>query len=64
MLPQEDTTGPKIRGLVFPEGDIADTQMFNEATDRLAPSVFAIYWAQLERILALFRQRAKKDPRR
>ena len=23
MFPQEDTTGPKSRGLVFPEGDIA-----------------------------------------
>ena len=48
----------------FPEGDIADPQMFNEATDGLAPSVFAIFRAHLEQILALFRQRAKKDPRR
>ena len=28
--------------------------MFNEATDGLAPSVFAIFWAQLEWILAFF----------
>ena len=62
--PQGDTTGPKSRGLVFPEGDIADPQMSNEATDGLAPSVFAIFRAQLARILALFHQRAKKDPRR
>ena len=40
MLPQGDTTGPKSRRLVFPEGDIADPQMSNEATDGLAPSVF------------------------
>ena len=60
MLPQADTTGPESRGLVFPEGDIADPQMSNEATDGLAPSVFAIFRAQLERILAFFRQRAKK----
>ena len=33
--------------------------MSNEATDGLAPSVFAIFRAQLERILAFFRQRAK-----
>ena len=46
------------------KGDIADPQMSNEATDGLAPSVFAIFRAQLERIFALFRQRAKKDPRR
>ena len=64
MLPQGDTTGPKSRGLVFPGGDIADQQMSYEATDGLAPSVFAISWAQLERIFALFRQRAKKNPRR
>ena len=64
VLPQGDTTGPKSRGLVFPEGDIADPQMSNEATDGLAPSVSAIFRAQLERILALFRQRVKKDPRR
>ena len=64
VLPQGDTTGPKSRGLVFPEGDITDPQMSNEATDGLAPSVFAIFQAQLERILALFRQRAKKGPRR
>ena len=59
-VPQGDTTGSKSRGLVFPEGDIADPQMSNEATDGLAPSVFAIFRAQLERILAFFRQRAKK----
>ena len=141
-IPETGTTGPKNRGLVFPEGDIADpnaqrgyrrgwhrrcwtlfrvqrgrlltssrqrvrrirgekpqvrtrillprpgaparghyrpkeprtdvpsrghcrpTKMSNEATDGLVPSVFAIFRAQLERILALFRQRAKKDPRR
>ena len=34
--------------------------MSNEATDGLAPSVFDIFRAQLERILAFFRQRAKK----
>ena len=44
------------RGLVFPEGDIADPQMSNKATDGLAPSVFAVFRAQLERILAFFRQ--------
>ena len=44
LLPQGDTTGPKSRGLVFPEGNIiADPQMSNEATDGLAPSVFAIF---------------------
>ena len=64
MLPQGDTTGPKRRGLVFPKGDIADPQMSNEATDGLAPSVSAIFRAQLKRILALFHQQAKKDPRR
>ena len=64
MLPQGDTTGPKSRALVFAERDIADPQMSNEATDGLAPSVFAIFRAQLERIHALFRQRAKKHPRR
>ena len=64
MFPLGDTTGPKSRGLVFPEGDIADPQTSNEATDGLSPSIFDIFWAQLERILALFRQRAKKDPRR
>eukprot|EP00904_Undaria_pinnatifida_P010736 jgi/Undpi1/6793/HiC_scaffold_21.g09269.m1 len=64
VLPQEDTAGPKRRGLVLPKGDVADPQMSNEATDGLAPSVFAIFRAQLERILARFRQRAKKDPRR
>ena len=64
VLPQGDTISPKSRGLVFPEWDIADPQMSNEATDRLAPSVFAIFRAQLERILALVRQRTKKDPRR
>ena len=37
---QGDTAGPKSRGLVFPERDIADPQMSNEATDRLAPSFF------------------------
>ena len=47
-----------------PRRDIADPQMSNEATDGLAPSGFAIFRAKLERILALFRQRAKKDPRR
>ena len=35
-------------------------QMSNEATNGLAPSVFAILRAQLERILAFSRQRAKK----
>ena len=50
---------------MFPEGDIADPQMSNEATDWLAPSFyFFIFWAQLERMLACFRQRAKKDPGR
>ena len=49
---------------MFPEEDIAGPQMSNEDTDGLAPSVFAIFPAQLERILALFRQRAKEDPRR
>ena len=39
MLPQGDTTGPKSRELVFPEGDIADPQMSNEATDGLAGTV-------------------------
>ena len=34
--------------------------MSNEATDGLAPSVFAIFWEQLERILVFFRERAKK----
>ena len=34
--------------------------MSNEATDGLAPSGFAIFRTQLERILAFFRQRAKK----
>ena len=33
MLPQGDITGPSSRGLVFPEGDIANPQMSNEATD-------------------------------
>ena len=64
VLPQEDTTGQKSRRLVFPEGDIADPQMSNEATNGLALSVCAIVWASSEQILALFRQRAKKDPRR
>ena len=64
VLPQGDTTDPKSRGLVLPEGNIANPQMSNEATDGLAPSVLAIFRAQLERVLALFRQRAKKDPRR
>ena len=36
------------------------TQMSNEATDGLVPSVFALFWAQLKRMLAFFRQRAKK----
>ena len=45
---------------MFPGGDIADPQMSNETTHGLAPSVYAIFRAQLERILALFRQRAKK----
>ena len=63
VLPQGDITGPKSRELVFPEGDIADPQRSNEATDGLAPSVFAIFRAQLERIFAFFRQRAKEDPR-
>ena len=60
MLPQGDTAGPKNRGLVFPEGDISNPQMSNEATDGLAPSGFAIFRAQFERIVAFFRQRAKK----
>ena len=34
--------------------------MFNEATDGLEPSVFAIFRAQIEQILAVFSQRAKK----
>ena len=64
VLPQGDITGPNSRGLVFPEGDIADPQMSNEATDGFAPSVFDIFRTPLERILALFCQGAKKDPRR
>ena len=36
------------------------TQISNEATDGLAPSVFAIFRAQLKRLLAFFRQRAEK----
>ena len=47
---------------MFPEGGIADPQMSNEAINVLAPSVFDIFRAQLERILALFRQRAKERP--
>ena len=38
--------------------------MSNEATDGLAPSGFAIFRAQLERIYELFPQREKHDPRR
>ena len=49
---------------MFPEGDIAYPQMYNEVTDGLARSDFSIFRAHLERILALIRQRAKKDPRR
>ena len=37
-----------------------DPQLSNEDTDGLAPSVFAIFRALLERILAFLRQRAKK----
>ena len=47
-----------------PSWDIADPQMSNGAADGLTPSVLVIFRAQLERILAVFRQRAKKDPRR
>ena len=47
---------------MFPEGDIADPQMSNEATDGLAPSVFAIFRAQLERILALFPPMSEERP--
>ena len=57
---QGDTTGPNNSGLVFPEGNIAHPQMSNEATDGLATSVFDNCRAQLERILAFFRQRTKK----
>ena len=64
VLPQGDATGPKSRGVVFTEREIADPQMSNDATDGLALSVFDIFRAPLERILALFRQRGKKDPRR
>ena len=46
------------------KGTLQTHKMSNEATDGLAPSVFAIVQAQLEKILAFFRQRAKKDPRR
>ena len=59
-VPGGDIIGPKYRGLVFPEGDIADPHMSNEATDGLERSVFAIFRAQLEWILAFFRQRMKK----
>ena len=60
-VPEGDITGPKSRGLLFPERDIADPK---------CPMRLPTSWprrflrAQLERILALFRQRAKKDPRR
>ena len=60
VFPQGDTTGPKSRELVFPDGTIADPNIQQLATDGLAPSVFAIFRAQLERTLAFFRQRAKK----
>ena len=49
---------------MFPEEDIEDPPMSNEATDALAAPVFANFRASLERILAIFRQRANKDPRR
>ena len=48
---------------MFPEGGIAEPRMSNEATDGLAPSLFAFFMVHLEPILALFRPRAKKDPR-
>ena len=45
---------------MFPEEGNADPKMSNEATDGLKPSVFANFRAQLERIIMVFRQRAKK----
>ena len=47
---------------MFPEGDIAHPQMSNEATDGLAPSVFAIFRAQLERILGDFSPTSEERP--
>ena len=61
--PAREHYGCKEPRTGVPEGDIADPQMSNEATDGLAPSVFAIFRAQLERIILFFRQRAKKDRR-
>ena len=60
-VPEGDTTDPKSRGLVFPEGDIADPQMSTEATVWLAPSVLAIFRAQAKRIFAPYRQRASEE---
>ena len=63
MFPQGVTTGPMNRGLVFQKGTL-QTQISNEATDGLAPSVCAFFRVQLERILAFPRQREKKTEAR
>ena len=49
---REHTTGVKSRALVFRGKYIADPQLCNKATDRLAPWGFDILRAHLDRILA------------
>ena len=63
MFPQGDTTAPKSRGLVFPEGDVADPNV-QRATDGLASSVFDHFSGAVRADSCFFRRRAKKNPRR